>query len=226
MGQLYEYIDTWNGQRVFTYAVIFIFILWLFTRQRLGINLLIAIIVGMFVISYMNDKTIKAENTLEQIQDIKKSAIIPKISDDTNGHEEIVDFLFSIQDLYAYNPLQYTELVHCINYFYGYYKMTFVDNKTSYINYELMKQLKRDALNALASMIYSLPEDKRVRDKINAATAVLDSLMTKHLDHVSYMTDDYTYKNGYSVDTKIIDYGPKAANEYDDLFKIYSYEVY
>lgn len=226
MGEMYEYIDTWDGKRVFTYVVVFMFILWFFSKRELGINILIAIIVGVFVINYLNFRSIENTDTQEEIQDIKKDAILPPLIEETKEHDEIVDFLFSIQDMYAYSPQQYIEMVKNINFFYGLYKMTFVDPKISFLNYGLMKQFKRDALNALMSIIFSLPEDKRVRDKINASAAVLDQLMTKNLDEVSYVTDDYTYKNGYNVDTKIIDYGPKAANEYDDMFKIYSYEVY
>lgn len=226
MGEMYEYIDKWNGKRLFTYVVVFLFILWFFSRRELGINILIAIIVGTFVINYLNYRSIENADTLDEIQKIKKSTILPQLTDETNEQENIVDFLFSIQDLYACSPQQYTDMVRNINYFYGLYKMTFVDNKTSYLNYGMMKQYKRDALNAISSIIYSLPEDKRVRDKVNTSTVVLDGIMTQHLDHVSYVTDDYTYKNGYSIDTKIIDYGPKAANEYGDMFKIYSYEVY
>lgn len=226
MGEIYEYIDKWDGKRIYTYVVVFLFILWFFSRKELGINILIAILVGVFVINYLNYRSIENTDTLEEIQNIKKGTIKPTISNDTKEQEDIVDFLFSIQDMYAYNPLQYSEMVKNINYFYGAYNMTFVDNKTSYLNYGMMKQYKRDALNALMSIIFSIPEDKRVKGKINASTVVLDELMSKHLDNVSYVIDDYTYKNGYSVDTKIIDYGPKAANEYDDMFKIYSYEVY
>lgn len=162
----------------------------------------------------------------EKYKKLKKKAIIPKLTDETKSHEEIVDFLFSIQDLYAYGPQQYAEMVQNINYFYDLYKISFVDNISSYLNYDMMKQFKRNSLNALMSIIFSLPEDKRVRDKINTASAILDQLMTTHLDQISYLIDDCTYKNGYNVDTKIIDYGPKAANEYADMFKIYSYEVY
>jgi hypothetical protein len=226
MGELYEYIDTWDGKRVFTYVVVFIIILWFISRRELGINVLIAIMVGIFVINYLNNRSITSSDTLDKIQKIKKNTIIPPLSDNTKNQEDIVDFLFSIQDLYAYSPQQYIEMVKNLNYFYGLYENTFVDNKMSYLNYGMMKQFKCDALNTLSSIIYSLPEDKHIKDKINISAAILDDIMTKHLDHISYVTDNYIYKNGYNVDTKIIDYGPKAANEYGDMFKIYSYEVH
>lgn len=226
MGELYEYIDTWDGQRVFIYVVVFLAILWFISRQNMGINVLIAIIIGVFVINYMNFRSIKNSDTQEDIKKIKRDAIVPKVTEDTKEHDEIINFLFSIQDMYVYNPIQYIEMINNINFFYDLYKTAQVDNSTVYTGYDLMKQYKRNALNALSSIIFSLPEDRRVRDKINTSAKILDDIMTKDLDQISYMLDNYTYKNGYSVNTKIIDYGPKPANDYDDMFKNYSYEIY
>ena len=225
MGEIYEYLNKSDGKRVFLYVVVFIIILWFFSKQKLGINILIAIIVGVFVINYLNFNFVETADTLEDILKIKKNAILP-LTDETQEHKNIIDFLFSIQDLYAYCPQQFIEMVNNINYFYSYYKMTFVDPKTSFLNYTMMKQLKCDILNILTSIIFSLPEDKHVRNKLNASALVLDDIMTQHLDEISYVIDEYTYKNGYNVDTKIIDYGPKASNEYEDMFKNYGYEIF
>jgi hypothetical protein len=225
MDNLYEYIDKWNGNELFMYVVIFIIILWYFSRKSLGTNILIGIIVGYFVICYLNTRNVRTDNTRREIQQAKKESINPKLKK-TDGYDDVVNLIFSIQDMYPSNPQQYAEAIKSINVFYELYKEVQVDKKTSYINYGLMKQFKRDTLNALMSITYGLPSDKRVQDKLNNATIVLDEIMTKHLDQISYFADDYTYRHGYNVDTKIIDYGPKASNEYDDIFKPYSYEIF
>jgi hypothetical protein len=226
MDDLYKYIDTWNNERVFWYIVVFIIILWLFTGTDIGINILIAIIVGAFIVSYLNHQHITNEYTHDKIENIKKETIVPNLSEKSKQHNNIVDLLFSIQDMYAYAPQQYEEMIKNINYFYEFYKLSFIDEKTVYINYELMQQFKRDALNSLSSMIYSLPDDKRISNKLDAAAVVLDDNMTKHLDQISYLVDKCTFDNGYFVDTKVIDYGPKASNEYNDIFARYSYEIF
>lgn len=225
MGSLYEYIDKWNGIELFMYATILIVILWYFSRKKLDVNIIVGLIIAYFVICYLNTRYVRVENTYKEIQQAKIDSIKPKLKR-TEGYDDIVNLLFSIQDLYRFNPQQYSEAIKSINVFYELYKEVQVDRKTSYINYGLMKQFKRDTLNALMSITYGLPSDKRVQDKLNNATIVLDEIMTKHLDQISYFADDYTYRYGYNVDTKIIDYGPKASNEYDDMFKSYSYEIF
>lgn len=225
MNSLHEYIDQWDGNELFVYILVFIIILWFFSRKEFGVNILIGLIVAFFVICYLNTRNVRINDTYKEIQQAKKESIKPKLKR-TDGYDDVVNLLFSIQDMYPANPQQYEDAIKSINVFYELYKESEVDKKTAYINYGLMKQFKRDALNALMSITFGLPSDKRVQDKLNNATIVLDEIMTKHLDQISYFADDYTYRYGYNIDTKIIDYGPKASNEYDDIFKPYSYEIF
>lgn len=225
MNDLYKYIDSWEGNRVWLYTVVFIFIVWIFYNRHMGVNSIVAIIVGMFVISYLNNRSIVAADTQKDIHKFKKDNIKPKLNDSSEKHEEIVNLLFSIQDMYAYSPQQYENMIKYIDQFYDKYQLSFVDNKTSHVNYGLMKQYKREAINSLMSIIYSLPDDPKVRNKLNTASIILDSLMTKHLDQISYLVDEDIYKTGYNVDSKIIHYGVKPFNEYDDIFNIFSYEI-
>ena len=225
MDSIYEYIDKWNGNELFMYTVILIIIIWFFSRKKLSTNIIIGIIIAYFVICYLNTRYVRINDTYKEIQQAKKDIINPKLKR-TDGYDDIVNLLFSVQDMYPSNPQQYSEAIKSINVFYELYREVQIDKKTCYVNYGLMKQFKRDALNALISITYGLPSDKRVQDKLNNATIVLDEIMTKHLDQISYFADDYTYRYGYNVDTKIIDYGPKPSNEYEDMFKPYSYEIF
>ena len=134
--------------------------------------------------------------------------------------------MFSIQNLYVYNPQQYIEMANNINKFFELYDSTFIDKSSSYINYEFMVQCKRDSLNSLQSMTLKIPSDLRVRKFLNDAVDTLDNILTQRLDHISFLVDEYTHINGYDINTKIINYGPKASNEYEDIFKPYSYNIY
>jgi len=226
MGELYEYIDLWSGDRIFTYVVVFILIICLVRIFEFGMSILIAIIIGYFVINYLNHRYESNEYTHDKIQKIKEHLITPELTNDSKEHNDVINFLFSIQDLYESNPQQYTEMVKNINYFYELYNLTFLDNTLCYTNYEMMKQFKRNAANDLMCIIISVPNDKQVHEKIQAAAVILDDIMTHDLDKISYIVDKCTFKLGYNIDTKIINYGPKAFNEYDDMFKPYSYEIF
>lgn len=225
MYDLHKYIDTWNGQRLYLYIVVLIFVLWYFSKQNIGLNVLIAMIIGAFIISYLNNRSITSTDTEDEIQKIKLENIKPNITKNTIEHKDITDFLFSIQDMYVYNPLQYEEMIKFINIFYEKYNMSFIDPSTSSDNYELMKQSKRDSINSLTSLVFSLPDNTKIRHKLNISASTLDHILTKYLDQISYLVDEQIYKKGYNIDTKIIDHGPKAHNEYSDIYANFTYET-
>jgi hypothetical protein len=134
--------------------------------------------------------------------------------------------MYNIEDIYMYNPLEYENLIKALNKFYEYYELSFIDETTANKNYEIMDTYKQNALNILSSIIMNT-DNQYIRYKINTSAETLNEIMTKHLDQISYLSDNDIYKNGYNINTKIIDYDDaKPFNNYNDIFKNYSYELY
>jgi hypothetical protein len=223
---LFVYIDEWNGNKLFTYLVILIILIFIFSKKNVTLNLIVALGVAYFIISYLNHQSKVTNDTLQDIVNIKEDNIKPKPKKTTLKQSDIRNFLFSVQDLRVFNAQAYEEMIKKIDDFFEYYSIVFVEPSRSYIYYGLMEQAKRDALNSLTSLIFLVPEDKRVRAKLNRATNVLDKILTTYLDQISYVADEYTHKYGYNVNTKVLNYGAKPYNQYDDIFQPYSYEVY
>lgn len=230
---LYRFIDDWDGYYLFAYIVMFIFIMWFVTQITITLNTIVGLAVSVFVISYFNHQSIVEKNTIKDIYDIKKEATSPSSnglpgSVPTMIHErrDATNFLFSIQDLRMYNPQAYDEGVEFMDRFFEYRKILDSEPDRCYTYYGLMENARRDSLNAFKSIIHSLPEDRRVRAKLNRATEILDEIFVRYLDQVSYIIDDHVYHNGYSINTKIPDYGAKPYNEYDDILEPYTYEFF
>jgi hypothetical protein len=223
---LFVYIDEWGGDKLFMYILILIVVIWICSKQTITLNLVVSLSISYFVISYLNHMAKTTNNTLQDIVNIKESKIEPIPKKTTLKHTDVRNLLFSIQDMRVYNAQAYEEMMRHIDDFFEYYDIVFVEPSRSYVYYGLMEQAKRDALNALKSLIFICPEDARVRGKLNRSTDVMDKILTKYLDQISFIADEYTHKYGYTVDTKILSYGAKPYNQYDDIFQPYSYEVY
>lgn len=221
MSALYQHIDSWNDELIFKYAVISLIILWLCVNTYIKQTTIITFTIVMFVIGYFNEKYMTAESSYITNKNNKQKMITPEITSNIKSRDDLTDFIFSIQDLYAYNPIQYEEMISNIEYFYDKFQLSFVDNKTSDINYGLMEEYKRNALNSLKSIIFSIPTDNIIRTKINNATDNLDKILTNDLNKISYLIDENIYKNGYNVNTKIIDYDIKSSNEYISNYDVY-----
>ena len=93
MGKLYEYIDTWDGHRLFIYVTIAVFVIWVFYKQNFGINILIGIIIANFVINYANHRSINTTDTQEEIHNVKIENINPKPKQALE-EDNLVNFLF------------------------------------------------------------------------------------------------------------------------------------
>ena len=121
-GDLYKYIDTWDGNTLFTYITISIFILWYMNKKN--IDLKVTIIIIGFVLSYLNYRSITTLDTKQDIINLKKNMINPHLQS-TSEKEDIINFIYSIQELYIYNPYN---MKRCLNIL-----ITFLN----YINYHL-----------------------------------------------------------------------------------------
>lgn len=223
---LYVYIDEWGSNRLFLYLLLLVVIIWILSYRNIKLNLVVALFATYFIVSYLNHSTKVSNNTLQDIVNIKEDSIEPKPKKTTLEQSDVRNFLFSIQDLRVYNAQAYEEMIYTIDDFFEYYAIVFIEPSRSYIYYGLMEQAKRDALNALKSLIFSIPDDQRIRGKLNRATDIMDDILAKYLDQISYIADEYTHKNGWNTDTKVLNYGAKPYNQYDDMFQQYSYEVY
>lgn len=220
---LYKYIDKWDGNTLFIYITISIFILWYLSKKN--IDLIVIVLIIGFIISYLNHKSTTSFDTEKDIINLKKNIIKPQLSNPSEK-EDIINFIYSIQELYIYNPLQYEEMIKYIDNFFKLYRLSFINKQTVHTNYKHMETDKRSAINSLKSIIFNSPSDKNVREKINNASIILDKILTEYLDQISYLIDDDIHKHGYDMKTAIIDYDTKPYNEYNDIFKPYTYELY
>jgi hypothetical protein len=223
---LFTFFDNWEGTNLFKYIVFGLAVLWLFSYLKWGIEMLIGLIVAYQVISYVNFRDTKKKDTLGEQFNFKKESLRPNIENLNSERNNVVDLLFSINDFYKYNPLQYEEMSAYIKRFFELYDLTQIEKNNASINYQLMETYKRNSLNSLHSLILSLPNDFRVSEKLSESISILDKILTEYLNEISYVADNYVFKNGYNNNIKMIDYGPKEFNSYPDIFGNFSYNIY
>jgi len=209
----------------FVYLVTGIGILWVFSRLTIGLNIVLGSMVMLLAIYWMDNRAQSNHLAHAQANQTKLAMITPQtneLQDNLPAHKDMVDMLYSIQDMRPYNPLEYDAMLESIGYFFDQYTQVQTDQSKCYLAYERARGFKDTALNCLKSLIFGLPWDIRTRDRLNGSVNRLDLLMSEYLDQIRYMADDWLYRHGYDMDTKIITYGADPANHYDDMFKPYS----
>src|SRR5690349_12803914 len=133
-------IDIYNtsNKDLFKYGVIAFVIFYIILKASLAINALFALIISIIVIGHWDayNKTQYAisEHILQEKQQLLRPN--PKL---INKYDEMVNFLFSIQDFYVYNPRAYEEMVNFINNFFDCYEEVLLDSSVSGIRYNDMR---------------------------------------------------------------------------------------
>ena len=203
--------------------------------NNINIAITIVIMTTLAIIYYLYNKNIlideqeqEQELELEQelAQEIKLENIVPNVDDIEK--DDIIDFLFSIQDMYEYNPLSYEEMIDYIRAFFTLYDII-LNSPTNSVRfsdyyYQIAESNKNNAVNSLHSIIYKLPNDKALMDKHTRAHKRLETILTYYINELYDKCKDNLLKNGYNIHTRAINLGPKESNTYDD--KDYSYQFY
>lgn len=137
-------------------------------------------------------------------------------------HQEIIDFVFFIQDLYAYNPPAFEEMIENLTAFFSIKKdmEAGVWNPSYY--YQIAESKKDNAQNSLHSVIHALPNDPGLTDKFNRSHYQLGVLLAKHLGDMYNICKQRVVTYGLNKWVAPIEKGPKAWNTYhDDRFQFY-----
>ena len=206
-----------DKKTAFNYVIIFIITLYFMSMIDIKLNILYATLIAIVIIYLLFTKQMELKKQELTISNEQYKSIIPKIE---NKNKDIVEFLFSIQDFYTYNPLAYAEMVNEIEHFFTLYEETHNNPKFSGRNYELMNEHKRLALNALHSLIFTIPSNKEYTNKLNDSFNILDKILMKHMNEVEKLAKEYVHENGYNVDIRLINKGMTPYNYYND--KLYT----
>lgn len=210
--ELYEFTERIGKDTVFKYVIIMIFIYFVFRSRNIGLNVLLALFIGYVIVKYIDDKD-RDKNLSNFVQQKeKKRIIVPNLPEDLLDKEDLVDFIFSIQDIYHYNPPEFENMIDSINSFMELHKIVMIDNTVADTYWNILEDMKRKSVNHLHNIIYSIEESKFVIDKLNRAHKRLETLLLNYLNEVY---DEYNKKivlKGYDIDTKLINLGPKPYN--------------
>lgn len=206
---------------IFIYLVITIVIVVYVSSYNVSIGVLTGIIIAFVAIYLINRYSTSTRNLQEAIINRKEEIIKPNISTTRiTKYEEFINFLFSIQDMYVYNPIAYESMVDDIDNFLIMYEHIMIDDFYSGYDYEIMDDKKRSALNNLQSILIRLPVNTEIYDKLNHAVSRLEDILNFYMDKIYHYYRVKIYNIGYTTNIKHIEpaNSPRPADHYDDFW--------
>lgn len=220
---LYEYINSFNSKAIFLYLFIFVVLLYFFKGTNIGINIILALAVGFGIVIYLNSGQQSSADNLKNQMDLKYRHIRPQPTNVKN-YPELIDFIFSIQDFYVMNPQAYEEMIDSIDSFMSLYQDSLIEPKLANQSFNMADTKKHNALNSLQSIIFNMPTDKNVTNKLKVAIRTLEKILNNYLEKMYHASQESLYKNGFDNRYNTIDFGPKPHNFY--LKTKYTYDIY
>jgi hypothetical protein len=213
MGISYESIL--DNETLVYYIIIIIGIMFAFSKLIIGLNLVFGFVIGVIVVYFLYTDYKGKQDQENKVKAFQESLLLPK-PETLSKYENIIKYLFSVQDFYVHNPQAYEEMVNAIENFFRVYEETVVNPKYAGRNHDMMIGQKRTAMNALHSIIYNCPTNKEYTEKLDNAVVILEEVLQEYLDKVERIQKLYLHENGYDIDTKIIDKsGIMPANSFD-----------
>ena len=214
MGSVFGEIENSSINIKYIFIVVPIILIFLFTKVNVKLNILVALLFSILIILYINYKNQKEQKDIEDIYSIKKESLKPQ-SATINKYNDFVDFLFSIQDLYAYNPPAYEYVIENLEVFLQLYDDAKIAHELAGLNYGLADRRRQLALNNLHSIIYTLPTSSILIAKLNTAIFKLDDMLEKMLHDLYIINKNYIDKNGYTSGSIVTQQGPIPENYYE-----------
>ena len=203
-----------SNKLLFTYTVLFISIIFLFSLKTIKLNILFGAIVASVVMYYVYNKKQDEVINIEKNKTQKKTELINADATILEKND-MVNFLFSTHEFYYYNPNAHNELMYNLKRFFQLYDEVIKDNSKAGINFQQMNDYKRHSLNALHSIIFTIQSDKRLLKKLNNAISILEDILLNYQNEIHYFHLNNIHENGYNTNTKLITFGPEPVNSYN-----------
>ena len=90
--------------------------------------------------------------------------------------------------------------------------------------FDLAENKKNNALNALHSLIYKIPNSVEYTAKLDGSVKALEKILLNYLELMYAAQQDDLYRRGYDSAYHEINRGPKAANYYNTAK--HTYDIY
>jgi hypothetical protein len=217
MNNLYNTISKLDSKSTFNYFIIIIIFLFITNNMKIKLNHVVGLLLGTIFVLFkyqnnMNNLNQKDNQIIEKIKIIdnnnKNRKDIGKIKD----YQEIVDFLFSINEFYKLNQETFEDLIDNLNNFLLIYENIKIDNINYTEKYIISENIKNNIMNILHSFIYSIGNHYELVNKLNYSCNVLNKILNKYLEELYDICQKKLIIYGYNINTKQLYNGPKKYN--------------
>ncbi|ATZ80623.1 hypothetical protein BMW23_0576 [Bodo saltans virus] len=213
-----------NNTALFWFIILFIFIVFIISKKEITLSIFFGTFVAMIILFFVYNNHVYNEKENEQEFINKQNTIYPKFSQSSKYHD-MTELLYSVQDMYSYNPEAYGEFIQNINDFYAIYENILDTNDNIGQKYDLLIDKKKNIINSFQSIVFKLPNNAQYTKYFNNKITEINTQFDAYLDYVVYLQKKSLYENGINCDTKLIDKSDIVSYDSFDNRGLFSYDI-
>jgi hypothetical protein len=212
-----------DNNSYFLYIIIFIIILHFFYKYDIKLNILYGSIVASIIIYLLAQHKKEKQELTKKNNEEKKNIIEPQIHGnyESENYDDIINFVFYVQDLHKYAELNYIDFINQLNDFIISYENAKYGNNVG-LYYTLANRKRYNVLNSFHALLFGFSETKIMMNKIKDGLYKINNILQKYLDELEILHKKQIKENGLNEETYLIDKGEKSYNYFiDKQFEIY-----
>lgn len=210
---------------LFWYVVLFLGTIFVFSNINIKLNVVYGTLLVIILLVVLNQNYVKKQETTNNLLQIKNNSILPH-SETITHYKELINFIFSIQEFYTYNPQAYETMIESLDTFFKYYEEILNNNNLAGTHYNVMLDKYKLVLNSLQSIIFNIDSNDNNVEKLNLSVEILSFILENYLNIVKNTNETNIYNYGHNIHTKLIpdtNIVPYNTYQHDDIgtFDIY-----
>lgn len=221
-----------TNKNIFFYIIILIAICAYISRFDIKLNIIVGIIIVVIIV-YYREQYIEINKLNKQVILEDKINLLRPKNENILKHEEMINFLYSIQEIYKYNPGSYEEMINNLDNFFDSYAEIQINNLVASTNFNDMKIFKRNALNSLHAILLNITPATHgaYAEKLNESLNKLEDFLNYYLKNVYLIGKENIDNKGYDTNTVTMSDSPYLEkNIYDTgtgrYSNIFSFKYY
>ncbi len=200
---IYNYMTDIDSQSLLKYVIILIVIIYLTSFLEIKFNFIFALISGILIIYFLNEKRRATESGEMGELELKLTRIFPP-PDYFYMDAGIVELTYDIQEYKNYNEKSYTAMIKHIDNVLHLRLDIERGVKHCEATVDIARQERDEALNNLHSIIYKTPPNSEFEKKLKKSLGSLQYLLQLHIDYMIKNCNNRYNKSGPNIYNKKI----------------------
>lgn len=199
---IFNYLESIGNEELFFYIVIIVFAILVSNRIGLEFTMVAGLVIGLVIVYYLREREISLGDNFEMEHESKLEHEIFKNTKNMHMDASLIDLLYSIKEYKQYNPDVYIRLTKNIDNFLRIEKDLENGVQRPVQLFDVAHMCQKRALNALHSMIHSIPYSKNSDEKFTRVMEEFNKLMAKHISTMKVMVKEAQSKKSLNSNSK------------------------